>query len=253
MHAYELARERGGGGQIGGGHRADGEGVVAHARRIVRRAGMAKRVASIRRDCPTPRRAACAIAAFSRLKRASHRLCHRGTPVAKWRPDEDARLRCLLRHGLTRRRAARSRDRRRVRRMLRAADRAHRRHRSPHGALGLDGRRRCSGIRSATAVTPPSSRGCCPCAPARSIELSNDAFFTALDASTQPVVYAPADLRRHVRLRSHRMRQPARPSRTGASGAPGAGQVQIVSQSVVGPYETRDAARDRSRARSAIG
>ena len=67
------------------------------------------------------------------------------------------------------------------------------------------------------------------------LELSNDAFFTALDASSQPVVYAP-----QTYGGAYGCGLTGCSSQTSAdsAGAPGAGQVQILSQSVVGPYET---------------
>ena len=67
------------------------------------------------------------------------------------------------------------------------------------------------------------------------LELSSDAFFTALDASTQPVVYAPQTYGGGMGCGLAGCSSAAADS---AGAAPGAGQVQIVSQSVVGPYET---------------
>ncbi len=67
------------------------------------------------------------------------------------------------------------------------------------------------------------------------IELSNDAFFTALDASTQPVVYAPQTYGGGMGCGLAGCSSTA--DSTGSS-VPGVGQVQILSQSVVGPYET---------------
>jgi len=66
------------------------------------------------------------------------------------------------------------------------------------------------------------------------LELANDEFFTALDAATQPVIVPPG--RTGGRLGCAVAGCSASDS-TG-SGAPGEGQVQIVSQAVVGPYET---------------
>ena len=68
------------------------------------------------------------------------------------------------------------------------------------------------------------------------IELSNDAFFTALDGSTQPVVIAPRTYGGGYGCGVTGCGSETTSSET--SGAPGAGQVQILSQSVVGPYET---------------
>lgn len=67
------------------------------------------------------------------------------------------------------------------------------------------------------------------------VEVANDELFTALDASTQPVVVAP-----------NRMGGGFGCALTGCSSteaesmssSPGAGQVQVLGQSVVGPYET---------------
>ncbi len=69
------------------------------------------------------------------------------------------------------------------------------------------------------------------------LELSNDAFFTALDASTQPQVIAPQAYGGlyGCGLTGCGTQTTASDS---SAGAPGAGQVQILSQSVVGPYET---------------
>jgi len=68
------------------------------------------------------------------------------------------------------------------------------------------------------------------------IELSTDAFFTALDASTQPVVYAP---RTYGGAYGCGVTGCAADSMSSAGAdGPGPGQVQILSQSVVGPYET---------------
>ena len=67
------------------------------------------------------------------------------------------------------------------------------------------------------------------------LELSNDAFFTALDTSTQPVVYAPST---YGGAMGCGLTGCSSVEAAGASAAPGAGQVQVLSQSVVGPYET---------------
>lgn len=66
------------------------------------------------------------------------------------------------------------------------------------------------------------------------LELANDELFTALDASTQPVVVAP---NRFGGAMGCGLTGCAATSDS-ASGGPGAGQVQVLSQSVVGPYET---------------
>ena len=68
------------------------------------------------------------------------------------------------------------------------------------------------------------------------LEISNDEWFSALDASTQPVVYQPnyPGGRFGCALTGC-----GSESTTSASGYDGAGgQVQVLSQSVVGPYET---------------
>lgn len=65
------------------------------------------------------------------------------------------------------------------------------------------------------------------------LELAHDEFFTALDAATQPVIVPPN--RSGGRLGCAVAGCSASES---ASSAPGEGQVQIVSQAVVGPYET---------------
>ena len=68
------------------------------------------------------------------------------------------------------------------------------------------------------------------------IELSTDAFFSALDASTQPVVFAPQTYGGAYGCGVTGCASETTSSE--ASGGPGAGQVQILSESVVGPYET---------------
>lgn len=67
------------------------------------------------------------------------------------------------------------------------------------------------------------------------LELSNDAFFTALDTSTQPVVYAP---RTYGGAMGCGLTGCSSSQADSTSAGPGAGQVQVLSQSVVGPYET---------------
>lgn len=66
------------------------------------------------------------------------------------------------------------------------------------------------------------------------VELSHDEWFAALDASTQPVISEP--------YRSYGGGGCALGGCNGSadstSAGPGAGQVQIISQSVIGPYET---------------
>ena len=68
------------------------------------------------------------------------------------------------------------------------------------------------------------------------IELANDAFFTALDASTQPVIYAPATYGGAYGCGLTGCG--SQTTSADSESAPGAGQVQILSQAVVGPYET---------------
>jgi hypothetical protein len=67
------------------------------------------------------------------------------------------------------------------------------------------------------------------------IEVSNDEWFAALDVSTAPVIYGPSTPygRYGCGVAGCSSQESA-----GSSGGPGGGQVQIVSQSVVGPYET---------------
>ncbi len=67
------------------------------------------------------------------------------------------------------------------------------------------------------------------------IEVANDELFSALDASSQPVVIAP---NRFGGAYGCALTGCAESSADSASSAPGAGQVQVLSQSVVGPYET---------------
>src|SRR5688500_9464314 len=66
------------------------------------------------------------------------------------------------------------------------------------------------------------------------LEISNDEWFSALDASTQPVVYQPNTFggRAGCALTG------CGSESTSADSAFGGGQVQVLSQSVVGPYET---------------
>jgi hypothetical protein len=66
------------------------------------------------------------------------------------------------------------------------------------------------------------------------IEVSNDAWFAALDASTQPAVYQPS-----YYGGAYGCALTGCASEESASGfSDGAGSVQVISQSVVGPYET---------------
>lgn len=67
------------------------------------------------------------------------------------------------------------------------------------------------------------------------IEVSNDAFFTALDASSQPVVYGPRTRGGNIGCA---VTGCGESSMSASESGPGAGQVQILSQDVVGPYET---------------
>lgn len=67
------------------------------------------------------------------------------------------------------------------------------------------------------------------------LQLSNDAFFTALDASSQPVVYAPQTFGGNYGCG---LTGCSTTTADSASAANGAGSVQILSQEVVGPYET---------------
>jgi hypothetical protein len=69
------------------------------------------------------------------------------------------------------------------------------------------------------------------------LELSNDAFFTALDASTQPTVIAPPTYGGGYGCGLAGCGSQTTSADSAAS-APGPGQVQIISQAVVGPYET---------------
>ncbi|MDB5221035.1 MAG: hypothetical protein JWO86_8962 [Myxococcaceae bacterium] len=68
------------------------------------------------------------------------------------------------------------------------------------------------------------------------LELSNDAFFTALDASTQPTVIAPQTYGGNYGCGLTGCSSVT--SAFSADAVPGPGQVQILSQAVVGPYET---------------
>ncbi len=74
-----------------------------------------------------------------------------------------------------------------------------------------------------------------PVKPGAKVELANDAFFAALDASTEPVVVSPA-----YYGGGYGCALTGCGASSAASGAdaPGAGQVQIISQQVIGPYET---------------
>lgn len=66
------------------------------------------------------------------------------------------------------------------------------------------------------------------------IEVGNDAFFTALDAATQPVIVPPNRTGANIGCGI----TGCSATSSDSSGAPGEGQVQILSQAVVGPYET---------------
>ena len=74
-----------------------------------------------------------------------------------------------------------------------------------------------------------------PVRPGAVLELSNNAFFTALDASSQPVVVPPAT---YGGAMGCGLAGCGTQEGNASAGAPGAGQVQILSQSVIGPYET---------------
>ena len=76
-----------------------------------------------------------------------------------------------------------------------------------------------------------------PVKPGAVLELSNDAWFSALDASTQPIVTSPAYYGGGYGCALTGCGSAGSASGA-ASDAPGPGQVQIVSQRVVGPYET---------------
>gem|GEM_PF-835474 len=67
------------------------------------------------------------------------------------------------------------------------------------------------------------------------LELSSDEWFAALDASTQPVVVPPPTFGGNFGCG---LTGCASTTSTSAEAAPGAGEVQVLSQSVVGPYET---------------
>ena len=69
------------------------------------------------------------------------------------------------------------------------------------------------------------------------LELSNDAFFTALDTSTQPTVIAPRTYGGNYGCGLAGCGSQTT-SAFGADSTPGPGQVEILSQAVVGPYET---------------
>ena len=66
------------------------------------------------------------------------------------------------------------------------------------------------------------------------LQIANDEFFTALDAATQPVVVPPPRVGGGVGCALAGCGSSA----ADGSGAPGPGQVQLISQAVVGPYET---------------
>lgn len=66
------------------------------------------------------------------------------------------------------------------------------------------------------------------------LEISNDEWFSALDASTQPVVYEPNRFGGRVGCALTGCAS----EDSAAESAFGGGQVQVLSQSVVGPYET---------------
>jgi hypothetical protein len=68
------------------------------------------------------------------------------------------------------------------------------------------------------------------------IEVSNDEWFTALDASTQPVIYQPQYYGGAYGCGLTGCGSQSTSDSTASAG--GGGQVQIISQSVVGPYET---------------
>ncbi len=75
-----------------------------------------------------------------------------------------------------------------------------------------------------------------PVKPGAKVELANDAFFAALDASTEPIVASPAYYGGGYGCALTGCGSSSAAS--GAAGDPGAGQVQVISQQVIGPYET---------------
>jgi hypothetical protein len=75
-----------------------------------------------------------------------------------------------------------------------------------------------------------------PVRPGARVELSRDAWFAALDASTQPVIQGPAYSGQGYGCALGGCGS-SEAAGEGAS-SPGPGQVQLVSQSVIGPYET---------------
>ncbi len=68
------------------------------------------------------------------------------------------------------------------------------------------------------------------------LELANDEFFNALDRSTQPTVVAPNTFGGAAGCALTGCASDTASSE--AAGAPGVGEVQVLNQSVVGPYET---------------
>jgi hypothetical protein len=75
-----------------------------------------------------------------------------------------------------------------------------------------------------------------PVNPGARVELSRDAWFAALDASTQPVITGPSYTGQGYGCALVGCGSAESASSDGAE--PGPGQVQLVSQSTVGPYET---------------
>ncbi|MBX3228659.1 MAG: DUF2330 domain-containing protein [Labilithrix sp.] len=76
-----------------------------------------------------------------------------------------------------------------------------------------------------------------PVKPGARIELANDEFFTALDTSTQPVVYAPQRFGAFDNAGCG-LSGCADDGEASALSAGGGSDVEILSQSVVGPYDT---------------
>lgn len=74
-----------------------------------------------------------------------------------------------------------------------------------------------------------------PVRPGTTVELSRDQWFAALDASTQPVIQGPSYYGTGYGCA---LGGCGSQGGEGASSAPGPGQVELVSQSVIGPYET---------------
>ena len=254
--SVRAARELGGGRQVGGGHRADGEGVVTHGEGAIvafdRSGGYGERVAPRRAmSGRRVRRGAFATLHFHGARRAFGGCATRGTPVAmepaRGVPDERRSLSLACLAIACRGCAVLEPGRAEACGgcFTQPPSGAHGRDRSPDGALDLDDADRALGSDPLQRRPRASSRGCSPCAPARRSSSRTTRSSAALDASTQPVVYAPQTFGGNYGCGLDGLQRPTRR----ASGSSGRGAGQVADPLAVRGRSVRDghAASDRPR------